>query len=91
MKKLIIVLLIAISVVVVLHAQTGTRKYEYVIVNELGFIDYGNHKTEKFKDIKGKDYSMPDILNYMDEQGYELINSFASPVERYIFRREVKK
>jgi len=103
MKKLITLLLFVMIVSVNSEAQTAGRKYEHVIVSYYGIhisIDYGNNREEKFKDImkaKSKNkYSMTDALNYMDEQGYELISSHAtSPgvvtTEYYIFRREIKK
>ena len=68
-------------------------------------IFYNDGREEDFasiKKIKLHNYYRDDpaninnALNYMDEQGYELISSTSSSLgihhfEKYIFRREIKK
>jgi hypothetical protein len=89
MKKFTVILLIAVSVVAALYAQTEvTRKYEYAMVKDKGgfgiVILYGKNQKENFKN--GND--LVDAFNYMDEKGYEPVSSSDF---QYIFRREVKK
>jgi len=105
MKKLITLLLFALFVSVNSYSQTATRKYEYAIVqlreSDL-IICYGNKKEEDFnamKNLESKGFAskhtnnMVDALNYMDEQGYELVSSVSvgAITYQYTFRREIKK
>lgn len=113
MKKLFSLLLFIVFVSVVSNAQTIQRKYEYgaVYYDSYGqkgklIINYGNNRMENLaltkkivleshfdEDMK----NIVDALNYMDEQGYELVSSYK--IDRggttyganYIFRREIKK
>ncbi len=84
------------------------RKYEYANVYFYDYarkklkIYYGKGKEENFAAINniGEDQlSMShviDALNYMDEQGYELVSTMSDNSEgttlvlHYIFRREIK-
>ncbi|HLG34422.1 MAG TPA: hypothetical protein VI757_06030 [Bacteroidia bacterium] len=106
MKKFITLLLLASFVSVNSYSQTAARKYEYAIVDVYAsriYIDYGNNRNEDFKDVmkskkKEKEYSQVDALNYMDEQGYELVSTIAeaggggaTTSLKYIFKREIKK
>jgi hypothetical protein len=95
------------------QSQSKTRKYEYAIVTEDEFgkdklmIYYGDGRKEDFAELKkiklesGNNNNMnnvTDALNYMDEQGYELVSSTMTTISlygtpsyyQYVFRRETK-
>jgi len=67
-------------------------------------ISYDSIRQENYGEIKKltlKGYNkntkyVTEALNYMDEQGYELFSSMSSMapfgfIEKYVFRREIKK
>ena len=107
MKKLITLLFFVLFIsATTCYSQTKGRKYEYAIVqlddikNKVNII-YGSAKEVDFNDMKNaKPFDnlrrntgiVVDALNYMDEQGYDLISSVsAGNLYHYTFRREIKK
>jgi hypothetical protein len=111
MKTFITLLLLTLFVSVNAFSQAAERKYEHATVfyNIQGkgsiTIYYGKDRREiinQTKNIKTKGYFeddgnyVMDALNYMDEQGYELVSSHgivnvALNGVQYVFRRELKK
>lgn len=105
MKKLITLLLFILFVSAYCYSQTKGRKYEYAVVQMDDYknrvrIVYGRNKEVDFNDlIKAESFDgfrrntgvVVDALNYMDEQGYELVSSVsAGSLYHYTFRREIK-
>lgn len=105
MKKPIALVLFILFVSMSCFAQTKSRKYEYAIVqlddykNKVNII-YGTSKEVDFNELKNiKSFDnlrrntgiVVDALNYMDEQGYDLVSSVsAGNLYHYTFRREIK-
>src|SRR3954462_2887953 len=101
MKKLITLLVFVLFVSAYCYSQAKSRKYEYAIVqmddykNKVNIIygsdkevDFNNlKKVEAFDNLRKNTAVVMYALNYMDEQGYDLVSSVsAGNLYHYTFR-----